>query len=136
MVATTGWPRVVWELKTRRGHQEHIRIVELLEETGGKQEQRGHNTPPRKSVAWARLSWGTAPTSPNQASGDAEMVFPHLEIHNFIHSEPSFHCTEMDVAAHVILTSRLSHPYIKQPREPELIHLFATEDGSVSKLFY
>lgn len=38
--------------------------------------------------------------------------------------------------AHVILTSRLSHPYIKQPREPKLIHLFATEDGSVSKLFY
>lgn len=64
------------------------------------------------------------------------MAFPHLEIHNFIHSEPSFHCTEMDVAAHVILTSQLSHPYIKQPRELQLIHLFATEDGSVSKLFY
>lgn len=62
--------------------------------------------------------------------------FPHLEMHSFIHSEPSFHCTEMDVAAHVILTSRLSHPYIKQPRELQLIHLFATEDGSVSKLFY
>lgn len=71
----------------------------------------------RESVTWAVLSWGAAPTSPSQVSGDAEMVFSHLEMHNFIHSEPSFHCTEMDVAAHVILTSRLSHPYIKQPRE-------------------
>lgn len=63
------------------------------------------------------------------------LVF-HLEEHKFIHSEPSFHCMEMDVSAHVILTLWLSHPYIKQPREPELIHLFAMEDGSVSKLFY
>lgn len=97
---------------------------------------RTHKAPLRESVAWATLPWGAAPTSPSQESGHAEMVFPHLEMHNFIHSEPSFHCTEMDVATHVILTSRLSHPYIKQPRELELIHLFATEDGSVSKLFY
>lgn len=101
----------------------------------GKQEQ-GQDAPLRESMACATLSWGTAPTSPSQVSGDAEMVFPHVEMHSFIHSEPSFRCTEMDVAAHVILTSRLSHPYIKQPRELQLIHLFATEDGSVSKLFY
>lgn len=64
------------------------------------------------------------------------MLFFHLGIHKFIHSEPSFYCREMDVLTHGVLTSRLSHPYIKQPREPKLIHLFATEDGSVSKLFY
>jgi len=63
------------------------------------------------------------------------MLFFHREVHTFIHLEP-FYCMEMDVCARVILTSRLSHPYIKQPREPKLIHLFATEDGSVSKLFY
>jgi len=63
------------------------------------------------------------------------MLFFHREVHTFIHLEP-FYCMEMDVYARAILTSRLSHPYIKQPREPKLIHLFATEDGSVSKLFY
>lgn len=39
VAARTGWPKVFWELKPRRGHQEHIRTAELLEETCGKQEQ-------------------------------------------------------------------------------------------------
>lgn len=42
----------------------------------------------------------------------------------------------MDVCTHVAVTSRLSHPCIKQPREPRLLHLFATEDGSIHKLFF
>lgn len=87
-------------------------------------------------AARATLSWGRAPNSESQVSEDAEMFFFDLKIRKFIHLEPSFYCMEMDVYAHIILTSRLSHPYIKQPREPKLIHLFATEDGSVSKLFY
>lgn len=90
----------------------------------------------RERVAWAMLWWGRAPTSESQVSEDAEMLFCHLETHKFFHLESSFYCIEMDVCAHVILTSRLCHPYIKQPREPKLIHLFPTEDGSVSKLFY
>lgn len=46
------------------------------------------------------------------------------------------HRTETDVCTHVVVTSQLSHPCIKQPREPRLLHLFATEDGSIHKLFY
>lgn len=96
----------------------------------------GQGDTAREKVAWATLCWGRTPTSESQVSEDAEMLFCHLETHKFIHLESSFYCVEMDVHARVILTSRLCHPYIKQPREPKLIHLFATEDGSVSKLFY
>lgn len=56
--------------------------------------------------------------------------------HRSIHSEPPFYRTETDVCTHVVVTSQLSHPCIKQPREPRLLHLFATEDGSIHKLFY
>lgn len=119
-VARAGRPRAARRLNPRDGRQRRGR--------GGR--AAGGDGP----TAGTRGARRTA--SESRASADAEMLFFHPATHECVHLEPSFRCTGVDAYAHVILTSRLSHPCIKEPREPKLIHLFATEDGSVSKLFY
>lgn len=135
-MARAGWSRAARRLNAQEGPSEDGPGKQSCWQRGAESGDEGARCTARGRAAQAALSWGKARTSESQVSEDAEMPFFHLEIHKFIHLEPSFYCMEMDVYAHVILTSRLSHPCIKQPREPKLIHLFATEDGSVSKLFY